>query len=173
MAKPSPMLDGPVAGQALTSEPGARPWEQPAMYSTVEGTLLFYLENLSQPKKLANMLDKIEEGAPLTLIADTLQTAGVTKGIHSLDVGILISPVLIEFMKAAADHEGIAYTLGIEENEDEIDENLANAVVKKVFNGKKDNEVMPEPTSEEKPEQQEKGGLMSRPVKKSEEVVNV
>ena len=91
MAKPSPMLDGPVAGQALTSEPGARPWEQPAMYSTVEDTLLFYLENLSQPKKLANMLDKIEEGAPLTLIADTLQTAGVTKGIHSLDVGILIS----------------------------------------------------------------------------------
>ena len=29
------LFDAPVAGQSLTAEVGARPWQQPAQYSTV------------------------------------------------------------------------------------------------------------------------------------------
>lgn len=165
-----PMLDGPIPGQSLTSEPGARPWEQPAKYSTVEETLEFYIDNLSEPKKMAHMLDKIEEGAPLTLIADTLQTLGVSKGLHSLDVGVLISPVLIEFMKAAAEQEGIQYSVGTEEPEDEGDMDLANSAVKDVYK-ETEEEPMPmdeEPMAEAPPE--EKTGLMARPSKPVEEM---
>lgn len=161
--KPKPMLDGPIPGQSLTSEPGARPWENPARYATVEDTLSFYLENLSQPKKMASILDKIEEGAPLTLIADTLQTVGVSKGVHSLDVGVLISPVLIEFMKAAAEQEGIEYSVGTEEDMDAVGEDLAYSAVKEVYGQPDDLE----PELEEMPAEdtvpvEKKSGLMAR-----------
>ena len=170
MAKrPKPMLDGPIPGQSLTSEPGARPWENPARYATVEDTLSFYIENLSQPKKMASMLDKIEEGAPLTLIADTLQTVGVSKGIHSLDVGVLISPVLIEFMKAAAEQEDISYTIGTEEENvaNERDEAMASEVAQEIYKDEEEPELEDMPVNKE--ELAKKSGLMAR---KTEEPVD-
>ena len=51
MAKKSPMLSAPIPGQSLTAEPGSRPWEKPAKYTTVEETLKFYIEDLSQPRR--------------------------------------------------------------------------------------------------------------------------
>lgn len=134
-----PMLDAPIPGQSLTAEPGARPWEKPSRYSTIEDTLSFYIDNLSQPKKMANLLDKIEEGAPLTLIADSLQTIGVMKGIHSLDVGILITPVLIEFMKASSEQAEVEYTIGIEDDgvANEEDESMATQIANDLFSEKR------------------------------------
>ena len=131
MAKKSPMLSAPIPGQSLTAEPGSRPWEKPPKYTTVEETLKFYIEDLSQPKKLARLLDKIEEGAPLGLIVDTLQTVGVSKGLHTLDVGYLISPVLVEFMKVAAEQEGITPVIGDEDEYEGMTEEEAMALLAK------------------------------------------
>ena len=128
-----PSLNGPIPGSSLTTEPRSRPWEKPAKLSTVTETAEYYLDKLSAPKPLAKLLDKIEEGAPLTLIADTFQEVGVMKGIHSLDVGILITPVLIEFMKAMAEQEEIEYVIGTEDEDDEADEGLAMQVVSEIF----------------------------------------
>jgi hypothetical protein len=165
MRRAQPLIDAPIPGQSLTSEPGARPWENPAKYSTVEETLEFYIDNLSQPQKMAEMLDKIEEGAPLTLIADTLQTIGVSKGLHSLDVGILITPVLIEFMKAAAEQAEVEYVVGSEAedmaNSDE-DEAMARMVAREVLTEKKPvDDMMMETEDTPVPEDMPKG-LMSR-----------
>lgn len=164
--KKPPMLDAPIPGQSLTAEPGARPWEKPARYSTVEDALSFYVDNLSQPKKMANLLDKIEEGAPLTLIADSLQTIGVMRGLHSLDVGILITPVLIEFMKASADQAEVDYSVGIEDNDiaNEEDEAMADEIASEIFSEKRfvDDLVegeSPEPAEESSAPQK---GLMAR-----------
>lgn len=165
MRRAQPLIDAPIPGQSLTSEPGARPWENPAKYSTVEETLEFYIDNLSQPQKMAEMLDKIEEGAPLTLIADTLQTIGVNRGLHSLDVGILITPVLIEFMKAAAEQAEVEYVVGSEAedmaNSDE-DEAMARMVAREVLTEKKPvDDMMMETEDTPVPEDMPKG-LMSR-----------
>ena len=37
-----PNFDGPIAGMGLTHELGARPWQQPAQYSTVDEAMKFY-----------------------------------------------------------------------------------------------------------------------------------
>lgn len=139
-----PMLDAPIPGQSLTAEPGSRPWEKPAKYATPEEAAQFYIENLSQPKKMASLLDKIEEGAPLTLIADTLQTLGVSKGLHSLDVGILVTPVIIEFMKASAEQAEVDYTVGIEEDDelDSVDETTAKSIAAELFKEKRPVEML-------------------------------
>ena len=166
----TPMLDAPIPGQSLTSEPGARPWEQPAKYSTVEDTLEFYIDSLSQPKKMAAMLDKIEEGAPLTLIVDTIQTQGVTQGLHTLDVGILVAPVLIEFLKASAEQAEVPYTVGTEEEDvaNEEDEAMASLVTKEVYAEEGEEPMMEEPVAEEQEMPVRKAGLMAP--RKSEEM---
>ena len=38
-----PMLDAPIPGQSLTHELGARPWQTPAQYATVEEALDYYI----------------------------------------------------------------------------------------------------------------------------------
>lgn len=164
----TPMLDAPIPGQSLTSEPGARPWEQPAKYTTVEDTIQFYVESLSSPKKMATLLDKIEEGAPLTLIADTLQTQGVAQGLHSLDVGILITPVLIEFMKSSAEQAEVPYTIGTEEEDiaNEEDEAMAQMVAREVYSTEEEepSEIMLKEGQEEEADEQlvpESKGLMA------------
>lgn len=169
MPRTQPPLDGPIPGQSLTSEPGARPWENPPQLTTVSETAEFYIERLSEPAQLATLLDKIEEGAPLTLIADTFQELGVMKGIHTLDVGILVSPILIEFMKAVADQEEIKYTVGTED-EETGDAELANSVAREVLTEKKpvdallnDEPIPMEEEMESPPAEEKSKGLMSRP----------
>ena len=54
----------------------------------------------------------MESGIPLTTIADAMQTGGVMEGKHSLDVGILMLPVLIETMAYLAEEAGIEYETG-------------------------------------------------------------
>ena len=49
-----PAFDAPIPGQSLTHEVGARPWQQPAQYPTVEGALEWYLSRFGRQWKLKN-----------------------------------------------------------------------------------------------------------------------
>ena len=109
---PSPMLDAPIAGQSLTAELGNRPWQQPPQYKTVEEALEFYVPRLANPETLDDLFDVMETGVPLTTIANAMQSAGVMEGKHTLDVGILIMPVLIETMAYLAEEAEVEYTAG-------------------------------------------------------------
>lgn len=177
-----PMLDAPIPGQSLTSEPGARPWEKPAKYTTAEDAIKFYVEDLSRPRKMASLLDKIEEGAPLTLIADTLQTVGVSKGLHSIDVGVLITPVLIEFMKASAEQAEVEYRVGTEDEDelDSVDEDTAKKIASDLYKEKRPVEMLLEEKNSKPMEDEEmladdaapvqRKGLMAKKDAKDQEV---
>jgi hypothetical protein len=103
------------------------------------------------------------------------------KGLHSLDVGILITPVLIEFMKASAEQAEVNYVIGTEEGDiaDEEDVAMAQTVASDLFKTKRPVEQLLEGEAEEEPEipedLKEKGdkpvrkGLMAR--KKDDEEV--
>ena len=38
----------------------------------------------------------MEMGVPLTVLANTIQLASVMEGVHTVDVGILIIPIIVE-----------------------------------------------------------------------------
>ena len=161
---PTPSFDRPTPGMSLTAELGNRPWQQPPQYSTVEEALQWYIPRLTNPEMLDQLIDVMESGLPLTAIANAMQTGGVMEGKHSLDVGILIMPVLIETMAYLAEEAGIEYDEGsnVETNPDIIDESTM-AIVKQKVKAKmgepvKEKPVMKEPEPEEKPT----GGLMAR-----------
>ena len=44
MEKIEPTFDAPIAGMSLTHELGARPWQKPSQYTTVDEAVQYYIE---------------------------------------------------------------------------------------------------------------------------------
>ncbi len=107
-------FEAPIPGMAMTHELGARPWQQPAKHPSVEDALEYYLPRMQDNSFTDSLINVIEMGMPLTTLANTIQLAGVMEGRHSVDVGILIMPVLIEMMQLVAEAEGVEYVTGME-----------------------------------------------------------
>ena len=105
-------FDAPIAGMSLTSELGGRPWQKPAKNVEVEDAINEFIPQITNPKFIEHLLDVLESGVPILSIANSLQTGGVMKGLHTIDVGILMLPVLVELLSYIADEAGVEYELG-------------------------------------------------------------
>jgi hypothetical protein len=159
---PEVMIDAPIAGQSLTAELGNRPWQKPAQYTTVEEALDFYIPRLTDVETQDDLMNVIELGIPLTTIADALQSGGTMDGKHSIDVGILIIPVLIETLAYLAEEQGVEYVTGTEkEVSDTPSSSTVALAIKKIKEKSDEPQEMEEPEVELEPEEPS-GGLMSR-----------
>ena len=159
---PEVMIDAPIAGQSLTAELGNRPWQKPAQYTTVEEALDFYIPRLTDVETQDDLMNVIELGIPLTTIADALQSGGTMDGKHSIDVGILIIPVLIETLAYLAEEQGVEYVTGTErEVSDTPSSSTVALAIKKIKDKSDEPQEMEEPEVELEPEEPS-GGLMSR-----------
>jgi len=119
MAEPmQPMLDAPIPGMSMTHELGARPWQSPPQYSTVEEALDYYIPRLQSDEVTSQLLDVLEMGIPVSTIANTMQLAGVMEGKHTIDVGMLLLPVLVELIMMIGDTAKIDYTTGMDKGAD-------------------------------------------------------
>jgi len=113
----SEFLDAPIPGQSLTTEPKSRPWEQPPKYTTAEEALDFYVPRLSDPEMVAPMVDVMERGTTVVAVAEMIQSSGVMQGLHSVDVGLIIAPVIVELLVTQADLAEIEYKVGTEKSD--------------------------------------------------------
>ena len=160
MAEPmQPMLDAPIPGMSLTHEVGARPWQNPPQYNTVEEALDFYIPRLQSDEVSSQLIDVLEMGIPVTVVANTMQLGAVMEGKHTIDVGMLVLPVLAELIMLIADTAKIKYNTGLEKDKD-IRGSLVDLAVQKFKDKEPEEEkevVAEEPASEER-----SGGLMSR-----------
>jgi hypothetical protein len=115
-------------------------------------------------------MNVIETGVPLTIIAETLQSGAVMQGKHSVDVGILIIPVLMETLAYLAEEQGVEYVMGTELKTDDTPSESAVALAMKKIREKREalgkeesatliSEEPLEPVVQEPPTE---GGLMSR-----------
>ena len=110
----------------------------------------------------------MESGVPITTIANSLQMASVMEGKHSIDVGILVLPVLMETMAYMGDVAGIEYKMGTELKSEGLSEPTKNKIVQKLQN-KMDSEEKEEPMLDDIPTEETTdepvevmGGLMAR-----------
>lgn len=106
-----------IPGMSLTAEPGSRPWRKPPQLSTVDEAVGFYMPLFEDDNFNTLLVEQIEKGIPLTTISEILVTANVMEGKHSLDVGVLVSPVLVESMLTIAEAAGVDAKIG---NESEL-----------------------------------------------------
>ncbi len=161
-------FDAPIPGQSFTSELGNRPWEKPSQYATVEDAIDFYIQRINSEDLKQPLLDVIELGIPLTSIANALQISSVMEGKHTIDVGILVLPVIVELMSLMAENSGIKYTTGVEKKESKNYSNteiaLAVKEASKQFNDQDMSEDMMTEESEPVMEEEQPTGLMARRV---------
>ena len=154
-------FDAPIAGMSMTHELGARPWQQPAQYPTVEEALEFYVQRLTSDQFVARLLEIIERGIPLTALAETITLGGVMEGLHSVDVAVLVNPVLVELMAGIADNADVEYKVGDTDGEDIPDKGIVAKAMKEI-RGKYSFDEDKEPEQQVEEETEEPRGLMAR-----------
>ena len=166
MAEDNNLFDAPIAGQSLTAELGARPWQQAPMYATVEEAFEYYATKLTDPAINDSLFDTLEMGTPVGPVAEILVQSGAMEGKHSIDVSILILPVIMELIAYVADEAGIEYDMGTSKSIDQdiIPESKMELALSKIKNKstavkKEEPMVEPEAVPEENPQP---SGLMAR-----------
>ena len=125
MALEEPTFDAPIPGMSLTHELGARPWQQPHQFPDVESAVDYYMARMTSEEFIDQLIDILEMGVPVTVVANTMQLANVMEGKHSIDVSMLITPLLIELMMMLAESAGIEYDSGLDDpNKDKVRDSL-------------------------------------------------
>tara|TARA_R110002124_G_scaffold176518_2_gene344488 strand:+ start:1862 stop:2359 length:498 start_codon:yes stop_codon:yes gene_type:complete len=109
-----PMLDAPIPGQSLTKELGSRPWEQAPKLGTVEEVIDKYLTIFDDEDMVVDLVNQMEAGVPITTIVNVFTRSGTMSGLHSIDTGLLASPVIVEMMISVAEASKVDYVIGTE-----------------------------------------------------------
>ena len=166
-------FDAPIPGMGMTHELGARPWQTPPTYTTVEETSDYYIERMSNPKFKEQLLDVMEMKIPLTTLANTIQLGSVMEGLHTVDVGMLMIPILVETMALIGDSSDIDYVTGMDDVKAERPA-MTSRIINDLESKQRESEGMPieeatesvmeQPTEEQEEEMpmEEPKGLMAR-----------
>jgi len=110
-------FDAPIPGMSLTHELGARPWQTPAQFPTVDEAIEYYMASMTSEEFMEQLIDVMEMGVPVTSIANSMQLSSVMEGKHSVDVGMLVVPLIMELLMMLCDSAGIEYETGLQNPE--------------------------------------------------------
>lgn len=166
-----PELDAPIPGMSLTHELGARPWQTPPEMTTVEDAIDYYIPRIGNPKTMGQVIGLLESGTPLTNIAETMTLVGTMEGKHTVDVAVLMNPIIVEYLKGIGDVTKTPYTLERKEKDDDANPIVADKVIKELKEEKNVTEKQQEEIQSIGKDilEKETTGLMSRPTTMKEE----
>lgn len=108
-------LHQPIPGISLTGAPGNAPWEQPPKHASLDEVVDYYSDKLVDEDMIANVIDVIKRDVPLLTIAEGMIRAGIMEGMHTIDAGMLVKPILVELMIALAEIYGVKYVIQAED----------------------------------------------------------
>lgn len=117
-------------GIALTDNPRSTPWNTPPKLVKVEDVAQRYIDALSMPNTINGALDVLESGIPIAALANAMMLTGVSGNVHTIDAGILVTPVIIEMLVTLAEMHNIEYT--VFEKDPDAD-NIPDRVIKKAM----------------------------------------
>ena len=118
------MFSAPIPGQSLTSEPKNVPWENPPQFPDPESALMWHLDRLQEPEKVKAIAGLLTLGLDVVTLTEGLLRSAVLDGRHSIDVSLLIGPIIHEYIVGTADAAGLNYSEGMDEpSADEVDVN--------------------------------------------------
>jgi len=159
----TPNFDAPIPGQSLTAELGSRPWQSKPQYTTVDEAIKYYMDRLTSDEFMDQVLDVLEMGVSVVDIANIIQTASVMEGLHTVDVGVLVSPVIAEMIMFIADSADIKYVTGLDNPEkNKVSPAKISKIIKELQEEMDEKETEVTDTEEEMSIQEEPKGLMTR-----------
>ena len=162
-----PILEAPIPGMAMTHEVGARPWQTPPQYPTVNKAAQYYVVSMQDESFVEQAINLMETGMPITLIANNMQLMSVMEGKHTIDVGMLLIPVIMEMLMLIGDRAGIKYATGMERDKEiELKDSASEAAFSRFQKelDKPDVEDVVVEKENDKEEKEEPMGLMARRV---------
>lgn len=111
------MFNAPIPGESLTTEPKNMPYERPPEIADPIEALDKHIESLSREEAMEDALFFLEMGVPLTNLTEGILRSAVMEGIHSVDVSLIIAPVVHEFIRKHAIAADIDFTEGFDDQE--------------------------------------------------------
>lgn len=120
-------MDGPIPGQSLTKTPRNALYERPPEIADPNEAVIWHMKKLSDPKRLDNLLFTLEYGVPVKHATQAALTTAVAQGIHSIDVSLIIAPVVHKFISSTAEEAGIDYLDDFEDKEENAQDEKAKA----------------------------------------------
>lgn len=100
-------FDAPIPGQSLVTEPRNNPWEQPAEMSSMEDITKYYIDRLADEDVIDDFGAMCQAGVSLAPLVESLYMQGVMRGLHTVDSGMLVAPIIHTFLKQAITSMGI------------------------------------------------------------------
>lgn len=135
-----------IPGQSLTAEPKNAPYENPPELTTPEDAIEWHLDRLTTEDKVEALVDAMELGFDVVTLTEGILRGAVFEGRHSVDVSLIIAPVIHEFIKTTADKVGIDYEEGFpDDTEDRVN-------IKYAINSRKAQKMIAEYEAEDKEE---------------------
>ena len=166
------MFERPIPGQSLTAESRSQAFERPPEITDPIEALDIHIENLSKEGAMEDVLYFLEFGVDLVTLVQGILRSAVMEGIHSIDISLIIAPVLHEHIKGFADVAKLDYDEGFDNQEGKKalaykrDVARAKKMMKKLKEEKDSEAPAPEPMEEPELDDQEqepdKTGLMAR-----------
>tara|TARA_R110002020_G_scaffold236296_2_gene448598 strand:- start:774 stop:1283 length:510 start_codon:yes stop_codon:yes gene_type:complete len=166
------MFERPIPGQSLTAESRSQAFERPSEITDPIEAIDMHIDNLSKEGAIEDVLYFLEFGVDLVTLVQGILRSAVMEGIHSIDVSLIIAPVLHEHIKGFAEAAKLDYDEGFENEEGKKalaykrDVARAKKMMKKLEEKGEAEVSVPEPMEEPKPEiekqEPDKSGLMAR-----------
>lgn len=132
-------------GISFTDNPRSTPWNTPPKLVKVQDVAQRYIDSLSQPNTINSALDVLETGIPIAALANAMMLTGVASNVHTIDAGILVTPVIIEMLVTLAEIHGVEYQVF---DKDPDADNVPARVIRKALQKAKETsaEVVEEPS---------------------------
>lgn len=106
------MFSAPIPGQSLTTTPKNAPYERPPQFVEPDKALAKHLEHLNEDDRMDAIMQLMERGVDVQTMTEGLMRSAVANGLHSVDVSLIIGPVIHEYLKATASKAGINFKEG-------------------------------------------------------------
>lgn len=92
----------PIPGQSWANAPGNMPWDRPAKYTDVNEALTFLFKRLRQPDTTKQLLNLMDNGMPVDLLAEQMLLNGFRNGLFSATAIIpMIGPLNVMLIRMA------------------------------------------------------------------------
>ena len=161
-----------IPGQSLTAEPKNAPYENPPEITTAEDAIMWHLNRMQDEEKFQALADTLELGLDVVTITEGLLRGAVMGGIHSIDISLIIAPVIHEYITSTAEKLDIDFEEGLPDDSEnreaieyQINEKKAKDILAEMDMEVEEDMDTDEPIQEELPmdmPMEEPKGLMAR-----------
>ena len=121
-------MNRPIPGQSLTDEPKNYAWERPPEITDPNEAVKYHLDRVADPEVIDNVFYALDMGMPVKTLTDSMMSGAVAKGMHSIDVGLIVEPLIRRAVMKIADNAGVDYKESFDEQETSIEERAARMV---------------------------------------------